>query len=45
MPVTYDLLMLTLQTVRVGGILLTANEADNIARRILVEAATKSLTE
>ena len=43
LPVTYDLLMRTLQVVRVGGLLLTANEADNIARHILVDAATETL--
>ena len=45
LPVDYQLLVSTLQTVRVGGLLLTANEADNVARRILVEAATASLRE
>ena len=43
LPVNYNILLRTLQTVRVGGLLLTASEADNIARRILVDAATETL--
>jgi hypothetical protein len=44
-PVTYEQLISTLRSVRVGGLLLTAAEADNIARRVLMDLVRSDLID